>query len=150
MISLIASLKKQSTPENQQADPKNQLECFVEAMLNDCTVETLRGLARLIHCKCQATKTETSKAIRERTLELFDQLTLWKQAMEFQQEEVLQTIAYEVFSISEFHPGQLDVIRKVCSHQDSVCLVFGCDFIAFHCPDRKWQVSHLSTPHSSA
>ena len=106
-------------------DPRLCLKQYTEEVLKECTVETIRLLSRCIHCKGQTTKAELSKAVVDRTLELFDQLSQWKE--EFRSNtDILQTIAYEVFNVSEFHPGQLDVIQKVCSNQDTVF------FWAFH------------------
>ena len=143
VISLISSLqaKQQSIPQ-----PTNlivKLQQFIEEELQKLTVENLHGIAKKMQCKWKSNKAEVSQEIIKRTLALYNQLNEWKKDYnstedEEKKNEIISTIAFEVFGIEEVHSDQFQVMEKVCKKDDTVIIVVNTSLIVIYCSCWKW------------
>lgn len=143
VISLISSLqaKQQSIPQ-----PTNlivKLQQFIEEELQKLTVENLHGIAKKMQCKWKSNKAEVSQEIIKRTLALYNQLNEWKKDYnstedEEKKNEIISTIAFEVFGIEEVHSDQFQVMEKVCKKDDTVIIVVNNSLIVIYCSYWKW------------
>lgn len=143
VISLISSLqaKQQSIPQ-----PTNlivKLQQFIEEELQKLTVENLHGIAKKMQCKWKSNKAEVSQEIIKRTLALYNQLNEWKKDYnstedEEKKNEIISTIAFEVFGIEEVHSDQFQVMEKVCKKDDTVIIIVNNSLIVIYCSYWKW------------
>ena len=84
-----------------------------------------------------------SQEIIKRTLALYNQLNEWKKDYnstedEEKKNEIISTIAFEVFGIEEVHSDQFQVMGKVCKKDDTVIIVVNNSLIVIYCSYWKW------------
>ena len=60
------------------------------------------------------------------------------QINEEKKNEIISTIAFEVFGIEEVHSDQFQVMEKVCKKDDTVIIIVNNSLIVIYCSYWKW------------